>query len=147
MALALLLPSLYSSSPAANRKCPNSRGLRPLFTLSQKEDRLCAVLRLPEGGVTLPGWLSDFTNAPFVRPSVAQSGGTVHRIGPFEITTHRSAGTANPLDVSSLLFPLMAQEGRLCSRRCLSLRCSERPAIKPYGAEVYVCLNNQSSIL
>src|SRR3982750_1956459 len=87
MALALLLPSLYSSSPAANRKCPNSRGLRPLFTLSQKEDRLCAVLRLPEGGVTLPGWLSDFTNAPFVRPSVAQSGGTVHRIGQFEITS------------------------------------------------------------
>ena len=35
----------------------------------------------------LTNWLSDFTNALFVRPRVAQGeGGAVHRIGLFEIT-------------------------------------------------------------
>jgi hypothetical protein len=60
---------------------------------------------------------------------------------------HRSARTLNTLDVSSLLFPLTAQEGRLCSKPVLSTRCSLRPVIKSYGADAYVYLNYQTSIL
>jgi hypothetical protein len=45
--------------------------LRQMFTILQKEDRLLAVLRLQNGGVYLTCWVSDFTNARFARPDVA----------------------------------------------------------------------------
>ena len=55
--------------------------------LSQKEDLLCVILRSQEGAVPLPGWLSDFSNAPFARPRVAQGEeDAVPRISQFEIT-------------------------------------------------------------
>jgi hypothetical protein len=63
-------------------------GLRFLFTLSQKEDAVCTVLRWQEGDVLFPDWLSDFTDAPFVRPCVAQGAGVaVPNSGLFEITS------------------------------------------------------------
>ena len=59
-----------------------------MFTLSQKEDHLCAVLRSQEGDVYLACWLPDLINARFVRPSVAhRETGTVNSIGRFETTS------------------------------------------------------------
>src|SRR4051812_11558229 len=46
MALALLLPSLYSSSPAANRKCPNSRATVGLVLQLHLEKPRCEINRL-----------------------------------------------------------------------------------------------------
>jgi hypothetical protein len=42
-----------------------------MFTISQKGDRLLAVLRPQNGGVDLTCWIPDFTNAQFARPNEA----------------------------------------------------------------------------
>jgi len=62
--------------------------LRQMFTISQKEDRLLALLRSPNGGVYLTCWVPNFTNARFARPNVAHcERAMVNSVGRFHIAT------------------------------------------------------------
>lgn len=59
-----------------------------MFTISQKEDRLLAVLRSLNGDVYLTRWVSNFTNARFARPNVAHcERAMVNSVGRFQIAT------------------------------------------------------------
>ena len=59
-----------------------------MFTISQKEDRLLAVLRSLNGGVYLTCRVSNFNNARFLRPNVAHcERAMVNSLGRFQIAT------------------------------------------------------------
>jgi hypothetical protein len=59
-----------------------------MFTTSQKEDSLLAVLRSLNGGVYLTCRASNFANARFTRPNVAHcEGAMVNSVGRFQIAT------------------------------------------------------------
>jgi hypothetical protein len=59
-----------------------------MFTTSQKEDRLLVVLRSLNGGVYLTCRASNFPNARFARPNVANCDRAMfNSVGRFQIAT------------------------------------------------------------
>jgi hypothetical protein len=62
--------------------------LRQMFTISQTEDRLRAMLRLQEGDGHLGCWHPDLANARSARRSAPHSAvGVVNEAGTFEVTS------------------------------------------------------------